>query len=304
MFDVVVVGSANLDLVARTERIPGPGETVLGTSYREFAGGKGLNQAIAAARQGARVRLIGAVGDDAAGAVLVDLAREEGIDIAGLQLVTGEPTGRALITVDDHAENSIVVVPGANARVDPHLVTWPEPVDLILGQCEIPIDTVAEAMRAGRRSSAITVLNPSPAADLDEALLAAVDLLVPNEHEVEQIGGVDALIGRGVGAIVVTRGAAGIDVTIGPAWCRRVEPSEHPRTFHQAPFGVDPVDTTGAGDACCGALVAAVSAGAPIVAAVRRAAAAGALATTRAGAVPSLPTASAVQALMAAGTPS
>jgi ribokinase len=295
---IAVVGSVNLDLVVGTPRIPGPGETVLGTSYREFAGGKGLNQAVAAARQGAVVRLVGALGDDAAGEMLAEAARREGIDVAGVQRLPDEPTGRALITVDERAENSIIVVPGANAHVSPDLVGWSEPVDLILSQCEIPVPSVARAMRAGRGSAAITALNPSPAVELDEALLADVDLLVPNEHEVELIGGVDTLIQQGVGAVVVTRGAAGIEVTIGPSWCRRVETSERPRTFRQEPFGVVPVDTTGAGDACCGALVAAVSRGVPLVEAVRRAAVAGALATTCAGAVPSLPTAAAVDDLL------
>ncbi len=298
---IAVVGSVNLDLVVGTPRIPGPGETVLGTSYREFAGGKGLNQAVAAARQGAVVCLVGALGDDAAGEMLADVARSEGIDVGGLQRLPDHPTGRALITVDDRAENSIIVVPGANAQVSPELVAWSDPVDVILSQCEIPVATVARAMRAGRSSASITALNPSPAVELDEALLADVDLLVPNEHEVELIGGVDALIRRGVGAVVVTRGAAGIEVTIGPSWCRRVEASERPRTFHQEPFRVVPVDSTGAGDACCGALVAAVSRGVPIVEAVRRAAAAGALATTYAGAVPSLPTAAAVDELLVGG---
>ena len=301
---IIVVGSANLDLVAGTPRIPGPGETVLGTSYHEFAGGKGLNQAIAAARHGAAVALVGAVGADAAGAVLADAAAAEGIDITGLRRVEGVPTGRALIAVDEQAENSIIVVPGANAHVRADIVgRTRRPPTVVLAQCEVDLDVVIEALAAGRSRGALTVLNPSPATPLPRSLLADIDLLIPNQHEVDLIGGADDLLAAGVGAVVVTRGADGIQVEVGPAWGARRATDDVPRAFHQPSFPVEPVDTTGAGDACCGALVAALATGRSLPAAVERAAAAGALATTTAGAVPSLPSRSAVDALLAAATP-
>ena len=147
MFDVAVVGSVNLDLVATTARLPGPGETVSGTSYAEHAGGKGLNQAIAAARSGARVALVAAVGDDAAGSMLRSLAADDGIDVTAVSVLGGEVTGRALITVDEHAENSIVVVPGANARMR---ADEAPPARVVIAQLEVPIDQVIAAFRHAR----------------------------------------------------------------------------------------------------------------------------------------------------------
>ncbi len=282
--DVCVVGSANLDLVAGASRIPMPGETVLGTSYAEHPGGKGLNQAVAAARSGATVIFVGAVGADAAGDRLRAVLADEAIDGTAL-LTAGEPTGRALIVVDVHGENSIVVVPGANATVAP-----PRPLPaaaVVLCQLEIPITTVADVLVAARAAGALTVVNPAPATALPDDVLAACDVIVPNEHEVELLGGVEALLGAGCGAVVVTRGGAGVDVhtTGGP-------------TFHVAPFAVDVIDTTGAGDAFCGSLAARLAAGDPLAVAVRWAAAAGALATTVPGAVPAQPRADAIRDLL------
>ena len=159
MFDVAVVGSVNLDLVATTHRLPGPGETVAGTGYAEHAGGKGLNQAVAGARSGASVALIAAVGDDDAGRRLRAVAEAEGIDVSTVAVVP-EPTGRALITVDDRAENSIVVVPGANAFVRADALA---DARIVIAQLEIPIDTVIGAFRSARASGGRTILNPAPA---------------------------------------------------------------------------------------------------------------------------------------------
>ena len=277
MFDVAVVGSVNLDLVATTHRLPGPGETVAGTGYAEHAGGKGLNQAVAAARSGASVALIAAVGDDDAGRRLRAVAEAEGIDVSMIDIVPG-PTGRALITVDDRAENSIVVVPGANAFVR---ADAPGDARIVVAQLEIPIDTVIAAFRSARGHGGRTILNPAPAQRLPDELLAVCDVIIPNEHELARIGGPDTLFGRGVSAVVTTMGAAGVSVSemvdgVVDAW-------------EQAAFDVTPIDTTGAGDAFCGALAARLAAGAGLRDAVRYAAAAGALATTTAGAVRSLP---------------
>jgi ribokinase len=282
--DVCVVGSANLDLVATTARIPGPGETVLGDGYAEHAGGKGLNQAVAAARSGARVAFVGCVGDDDAGRRMRAVLVGDGIDAADLT-VGRSPTGRALIVVDAGGENSIVVVPGAN-----HDVVLPRSLPdaaVVLCQLEVPLDQVARALAAAKRGGATTILNPAPANPLPTDLLAECDLVVPNEHEVELLGGVEALLAGGSRAVVVTRGGSGVDVHTADG------------ATHCPPFEVDVVDTTGAGDAFCGALAARLAAGDALLQAVRWAAAAGALATTVVGAVPAQPTAEAITELMA-----
>lgn len=282
-FDVCVLGSANLDIVASVARLPGPGETLLGTSYAEFPGGKGLNQAVASARTGATTAFVGAVGRDDASVTLRSVLTAEGIHADRL-LVTDQPTGRAVILVDDSGENVIVVVPGANA-----LVTTGRGLPasrVLLVQLEIPIDVVTTGCRLARSAGATVVLNPAPASDLRDELLGQVDVLVPNEHEADLMGGVAALLARGVETVIVTRGGEGVEVHHrGERW---VEPA----------FTVDVVDTTGAGDAFCGSLAARLATGAPMRDAVRWACAAGALATTRSGAVPAQPVADAIRALL------
>ena len=278
-FDVVVVGSANLDLVVRSPRIPDPGETLIGDAYDEYPGGKGLNQAVAAARSGATVVFVGAVGDDDAGTRLRTVATSDGIDTASTPSVAA-PTGRALITVSEDGENTIVVVPGANATVTarnaPH-------GSVVLAQLEIPLATVVRAFTDGRRAGAITILNPAPASPLPAELLAVTDVIVPNEHEIELIGGVAALLAAGVSTVIVTKGASGVEVTT-------TTEDGRPASTRHAAIEVDAVDTTGAGDAFCGALAARLAAGEALDDAVAWAICAGGLATTRRGAVPSLPT--------------
>lgn len=281
-FDVVVVGSLNLDLVARTPRLPGPGETVSGTSYDEFPGGKGLNQAVAAARAGAAVAMVGAVGSDHAGALLREVALAEGIDVSHVTTVDDIATGRAMISVDDRAENSIIVIPGANARVDASSIPAGR---VVLVQLETTLEVVATALHAARRRGAITILNPAPATEVPGDVLALCDVVVPNEHEVELLGGVQRLLDHGVRHVVVTRGGAGVDVTTAD-W-----------SLHVDAFPVEPIDTTGAGDAFCGALAGRLAAGDDLPTAVHVAAAAGALATTRPGAVPSQPRRERIEAL-------
>ena len=282
-FDVCVVGSANLDLVATTTRIPQPGETVLGSDYAEHAGGKGLNQAVAASRSGARTAFVGAIGTDAAGDHLRRVLADDRIDISRLNVVE-RPTGRALIIVDQDGENTIVVIPGANATVEAPEVL-PQSV-VVLAQLEIPIDVVESVFSTARRTGSITVLNPAPAVQLSPALIALCNLVVPNQHELEQLGGAEALLGTGCGTVVVTRGGAGVDVV------------SREGTRHIPAFDVDPIDTTGAGDAFCGSLSARLAAGDDLYDAVRWAAAAGALATTVRGAVPAQPTAAAIRLLL------
>jgi ribokinase len=193
-----------------------------------------------------------------------------------------------VIVVDAHAENSIVVVSGANQRVDSRNLPA---ASVVVAQLEIPVDVVISAFRAARERGARTMLNPAPARPLPDELLALCDVVVPNEHELELIGGVRRLLDRGVGTVVTTRGAAGATVAV----------ADGSAGWTQPPFTVSPVDSTGAGDAFCGALAARLAAGEAMDAAVAFAAAAGALATTTRGAVPSLPHLADVTALVVAG---
>ena len=286
--DVVVVGSANLDLVANVEHLPAPGETVIGTDYAEHPGGKGLNQAVAARRAGATTAFLGCLGSDAAGDSLHQLLHAEGID----RLVTdvSGPTGRALIAVDSKAENSIVVIPGANASlsigiVDDHREAIAR-AGVVLCQLEVPLDAIESALAIGRLGGAKTVLNPAPAQDLPRGLLELCDIVVPNQTEMAQLGGTSALLDAGVSTVIITLGARGIRVVTKDG------------QWDIPPFVVRAIDTTGAGDAACGALAAALATGADVLTAARRASAAGALAATRRGAVPSLPTADEIDALV------
>jgi ribokinase len=281
-FDVVVVGSANLDLVARTQRLPHPGETVSAHGYFEACGGKGANQAIASARAGARTAFVGAVGRDAAGDTLRRAFVDDAVDVSRLASVDA-PTGRALIGVSDDAENLIIVVPGANHALSvgdidaaAHMISRAK---VLLMQLEVPLNVVQRAA-ALAGDDTIVVLNPAPASALPDALLAHLDVITPNEHEEQLLGGAAALLKRGVAAVVVTEGARGARLVTSAG------------TTRIAPHPVTPVDTTGAGDAFCGALSArlALDGGLGALAtALQAAAVAGALATTVQGAVPSLP---------------
>ena len=285
MFDVCVVGSANLDLVATVRRLPGPGETVPGSSYAEYPGGKGLNQAVAAARAGATVALVGALGTDPAAATLLQVMADDGIDSTHVAIAE-VATGRALIGVSSSGENSIIVVAGANATVTASALP---PARVILSQLEVPLPAVARAMAAGRAAGAITVLNPAPAQMIGAEILQWCDVVVPNEHEVELLGGLAHLLALGAQSIVVTLGSNGADLHTADG------------ITHIDAFAVDPIDTTAAGDSFCGALCARLAAGDDLPTALRFAAAAGALCTTRAGAVPSVPYRNEIEALLTAG---
>jgi ribokinase len=290
--DVVVVGSANLDLVATAKRLPHPGETVSAHGYFEACGGKGANQAIAAARAGARTAFVGAVGRDAAGDTLRSAFVDDSVDVRHLATVS-EPTGRALIGVSDDAENLIIVVPGANHALSAHHVDGAAALlgsaKVLLMQLEVRLEVVRRAAELAGDDT-IVVLNPAPAAELPDDVLRHVDVITPNEHEVELLGGAASLLARGVGAVVVTEGARG---------ARLVTRDGETRI---APYPVTPVDTTGAGDAFCGALSArlALDGGlASLPRSLRAAAVAGALATQVQGAVPSLPRWESIKAALA-----
>jgi ribokinase len=271
---VAVVGSANLDLVARTERLPRPGETVTGASFAQIPGGKGANQAVAAARLGADVRFVGAVGRDDFARQVLQAMRGDGVRTEVVEL--DAPTGIALIVVDDAGENTIVVAPGANAELRPEHVDVGE-ADAVLCQLEIPLDTVAEAARRAR----FLCLNAAPARALPRELLAHVDLLVVNRYELETLGPQE-------GFVALTLGAEGAVLLEGGEEVARAEP---PR--------VEAVDGTAAGDAFTACLLVSLLEAKPREEALRRACAAGAIAASRAGAQPSLPTAAEIDAILA-----
>lgn len=286
---IVVVGSINLDLVARVARLPRPGETLAGSSFASSPGGKGANQALAARRAGAGVAMFGAVGNDAFAGPAIALLREDGVDVAGVRRVAA-PTGIAVIHVDDAGENTITVVAGANAEVTgefvPAAVLGPDTI--VVMPLEIPLATVAAVAARARAGGARVIVNAAPAAALGAATLASIDVLVVNEHEAATVAApldlpatpadfCAAVLARFGTATVVTLGAQGA-----------VACSLEGALALPAP-AVDVVDTVGAGDALIGALAAALDRGLPLGDALRYGLAAGSLACTREGAQPSLP---------------
>jgi ribokinase len=276
-FDVVVVGSANLDLVATLDHLPKPGETIVALDYAEHAGGKGVNQAVACARMGARTAFVGCVGNDDAGTFLRGVLENEGIDTTMLRVVD-MPTGRAFINVDSRGENEIVVVSGANTQVGVAQNPLVLPTSrVLLMQLEIPLATVSAALTLARKSGTLTVLNPAPYKSLTEDVLSLVDVIVPNETESAACGGTNALLKAGVATVVTTLGEKGAVINTASS------------ETSIAPHKVVAVDTVGAGDAFIGALSAELARGATISDAASVGAVAGALATTVHGAVPSLP---------------
>jgi ribokinase len=292
---VLVFGSANADLVFPVPQLPAPGVTVLGEGVRSFPGGKGANQAVAAARDGARTAFAGCVGRDAFADVATAGLREAGVDLSRL-LVVDQPTGCAAICVDPAGRNQIAVAPGANlaaraAQVEDAAL---HPGVVLLLQMEVPPAEIAALVARAKARGARVVLNLAPPGDLPEATLRAVDLLVLNEHEAAVLAGrlgcppvapaLHAVLGIGV---AVTRGEAGSEAATAAG--RVAVPA----------FTVTPVDTTGAGDCWCGVLCASLDRGLTLAEAMRRAAAAAALACTRPGAAAGMPTAAETDALLA-----
>jgi ribokinase len=285
---VVVVGSVNMDMAVRTPRLPKPGETLLAEAVQRSGGGKGANQAVAAARAGgAETAMVGAVGSDADGETLLAELGADGIGVTGVRRLTDQPTGVALITIDAAAENTIVVVAGANAAVrlsDADRDTIAA-ADVVLAQLEIPQEVVADAASA-RRAGARFVLNAAPAAPLLPALVAQIDVLVVNEHEAVEVAersDVDSAVRRlldDVPAVLVTLGAQGARLVARGGTDLRVE----------APT-VDATDTVAAGDTFCGVYAASLAQGLAEQVCLERACAAASLAVQRPGAQASVPTA-------------
>ncbi|MCX5370605.1 ribokinase [Streptomyces sp. NBC_00103] len=286
MTDIVVLGSTNMDLVAYVEKPPQRGETVTGREFRTIPGGKGANQAVAAAHAGGTVSMIGAVGNDAFGTRLRSTLEHSGVNTDHLRTVES-PSGTAHIVVDDEGGNAIVVVPGANGTVD-HLVPGDEVLissaDALLLQLEVPLAAVVASARAARAHGVRTILTPAPAQPLPPELLAATDLLVPNEHEAATLTGrtdpreaATALLDS-VPEVVITLGASGSLYAT-----RGAQPLTVP-----APR-VTAVDSTGAGDTFVGALAVALGEGRPVREALAWASAAAALSVQRPGASASMP---------------
>jgi ribokinase len=295
MSRVVVVGSLNMDIVARTERLPTSGETVPGTSLRYYPGGKGANQAVAAAKCRVPTALVGAVGGDDFGKTLRNVLREHGVDISHIETIADAATGTALIVVDDRGENAIVVIPGANGHVGEkhikHMMI--ERGDVLISQFEIPIETVASALRYGREHGAVTILNSAPARKVPLDLLSLADILVLNETELRVLSGTDeadiltdAILAKAVHTI---RDAAQRQIMVITLGARGAVIYDGDKAFAIAGRKVEAIDTTGAGDCFVGCLGARLAAGDTLDDALRYANGAASLCVQRAGAIPSMP---------------
>jgi ribokinase len=279
---IAVVGSINLDFVASSRFLPRPGETVTGATLARHPGGKGANQALAAQRLGAEVSLTGCVGDDEMAGAAMALLMAHGVELSGVETDIAEPTGVALIAVDDEGENQIVVCAGANHRATPEQL--PARIDCpLIVQLELPIATVEAAV--GRATEFVCV-NLAPAAPVSDQLLRRADLLIVNETEAAFYGDI---LHHGGGRVVVTEGARGAVMYQRGQELARATP---PR--------ITAVDATGAGDAFVGAICVALLEGMSDAEALRFACAAGALAATRSGAQPSLPTRAEVETIITA----
>ena len=294
---ILTIGSLNMDIVVQVERHPLPGETVLGSPYKSFSGGKGGNQAVAAAKAGGESYFVGCIGTDGFGEQLLQGLQEAGVQATGIERVEG-PSGIALIVVDERGQNSIVVSPGANLQVLPERLKQSvtansviSNADILMLQLEIPLETVTAAISQASSSSIPILLNPAPAQPLAPELLAQVTYLVVNESEAALLTGratdaiVDATSALSAAKELTAKGAKTVIVTLGG---QGVVWFDGHADGHLPAFPVSVVDTTAAGDAFCGALAVKLGEGAPLGEAIAFANAAGAVAVTRMGAQASL----------------
>jgi ribokinase len=297
MPNIVVVGSANTDMVIKTERIPGPGETVIGGEFVMAAGGKGANQAVAAARLGAHVTFVARLGTDVFGDRAIAGYEQEGIDTSFIVRDEDAASGVALIFVDAQGENSIAVASGANARLTPDDVEKAQEAisaaDALLVQLEVPIEAVYRAIALAHDAGTPVILNPAPANEIEPDILALVDIATPNEHEIPVVVGepdweraIDTMLDAGTQSVLVTMGAQGV------LWATAEKRQTIPA------FSVRAIDTTAAGDAFNGGLACALASGASTGDAIRYANAVAALSVTCMGAQPSLPTKAKVEAFL------
>jgi ribokinase len=300
---ILVVGSSNTDMIIKMKRIPRPGETIVGGDFHTAAGGKGANQAVAAARAGGEVTFIARVGRDVLGDKAVAGFVREGINVERVIRDPAAPSGVALIFVGGDGENSIAVAPGANDKLSPEDVQVAQgaffDADILVLQLEIPLETVETAAQMAKQAGIPAILNPAPARPLPDSLLRSLSILTPNETEAEILTGIevdgadsagkaaDQLLARGVGTVIITLGAEGAFVA--SASSRALVPG----------FPVEAVDSTAAGDTFNGALAVALAEGRPFEQAVRFAHAAAAISVTRLGAQPSAPLRAEIEKLLA-----
>ncbi len=290
---VIVVGSLNMDLVIRAPKIPRPGETVLGSDFRQVPGGKGANQADAAAKLGAETAILGAVGRDSMGSTLVQALKMDGVKVDMVLEKEDLPTGVAAIVVEDSGNNAITVAPGANSGLTPHDISSMEGIfkgaKVMLVQLETPLDTVKRALQLARENNVKTILNPAPAMELDDEIFSLVDIMTPNETELEILSGMDTsdldkveragqhLLKKGVSRLIVTLGSQGsMDIVQDSA------------TTYPA-YKVKAVDTTAAGDSFNAALAVSIANGESMEDSIRFATKVGAMTVTKHGAQTSLP---------------
>ncbi len=302
MRDLVVVGSLNVDVSVQGARIPRPGETVRADGLAIGPGGKGLNQAIAASRLGARVHMIGRIGEDRFADVPEAALREAGVDASYVRRIPGQHTGTALIVVDAHSgENAIAVAAGANRELTPRdvqdAVAAFRASGVLMVQLELPLETVEAALDLAKENALVTLLDPAPALELSDTLLRKVDILTPNESEAEALTGIrvrDPESAAEAGARLRERTRGDVLVTLGSAGCIWVWPTgfEHVTTPR-----VDAIDTTGAGDAFNAGLAVGLARGESIERALHTAVRAGAATTLRSGAAAAMPTAKELEAL-------
>jgi len=296
---VVVFGSINMDLVARTPHLPAPGETITGHEFFTAPGGKGANQAVAAARLQAPTKMIGRVGDDAFGSELRQRLASAGVDTRAVATDTGVSSGVAVIAVDDAAQNNIIIIPGANGRIGEadieRLAEHLAGAGVLLLQLEVPLLAVMAAARHARQRGVTVILDPAPALDLPAEFYPLVDIITPNEVEARQLVGfevntpddaaraAESLLGRGVNTAIIKMGAQGV------YYATQTQTGDSPTSEFVPAFKVKAIDTVAAGDAFNGGLATALIEGQPLANAVRWGAVVGALATTKPGAQPSMP---------------
>jgi len=299
---IVVVGSSNTDMIVQLPHLPKPGETVSGGAFSTAAGGKGANQAVAAARAGANVGLVARVGEDSFGEQAIAGFVGDGIDVSHVTRNPAAPSGVALIFVDDGGENCIAVAPGANATLTPEDVEAAE--DLITGaevvvmQLETPIETVGRAAALAREHGVRVILNPAPARQLSDEILGNVSILTPNESEAELLTGIQVSDDAGAEEAARALSARGVDIVILTLGSRGAYVFESDSGELVPGFEVQAVDTTAAGDVFNGSLAVGLAEGKPLAEAVRFANAAAALSVTKLGAQPSAPTRSEIETFL------
>ena len=293
MKKILVVGSINMDLVTVTEKTPKIGETVLGRTFSQIPGGKGANQAVAMARLGANVAMIGRVGEDSFGDTLISGMKKDGLNTIGIEKVSG-CTGIASIVVDDSAHNSIIVVPGANFEIttrdiERHKKMYEE-TDIVVHQLETPMDVVEYSLKLSKSLGKTTILNPAPAKDLSDEIIANIDYLIPNETELELLSGItieteeDVVTGA---KLLMDKGVKTLVVTLGSKGAMYIDEKE---VYKIMAHKVEALDTTAAGDSFIGGLVTALAKGSTFKDAMEFASKVGAITVTRRGAQTSLPT--------------